>query len=224
MRNAICFLLGLLASSSCAAPQVLRYQSAAFQPATQPALCYASPLSIVKFLVGDQQQARPDWFLSAMVARVLKKALLVHRAPLHLTTELVIDSVQRPALSFEISRAVNQLALKKSIDSLQLPLLAQAVRRQPQRYTLVMLYQGFTRAVDSYARASMRGSRSMALYGVGSMPIKAMSALCVLVYDSQTQRIVYVRESVEGHEPLDAERMGRHLQRLVGADFSFTAK
>ena len=211
----------LLGGTSCAGSRGLHYTSPTFQPANHPGLGYMPPLSAVKLLVGDQQDARPDRFLSGMVSRQTKKALLSYRTPLHLLHEVAVDSLERPLLLREVGSAMQQLALRMPLDSLRFPLLHRLAGPSSQPYTLLLLSRGFTRSVDNYARASSRGANSMAIYGVGMMPTKSMTTIYALVYDRQSQRLVYIRESTESHEPLDARHTTRHLQRLLGADFGF---
>lgn len=223
-KKAVWLLAILLAGASCAGTRGLRYTSPTFEPAAHPNLSYTPPLSAIKLLVGDQQEVRPDRFLSAMVARQTCKALLLHSVPLHLLQEVRIDSLQRPALLREVGAAVQQLAQRQPVDSLQLPLLSQLLRQQAPpapAYTLILLSRGFTRSSDNFARAGSRGGHAMALYGTGSMPVKSMTTVYALIYDRQQQRLVYVRESTESHEPLDLKRTARHIERLMSPDFKF---
>ncbi|WP_156176164.1 hypothetical protein [Hymenobacter terrenus] len=171
-------------------------------------------MSTVALIVGDRARLRSDRFLSAMVSRVMKEALMTHRDALHLTNEVVIDSLQRQAVLREASIAVRQLVLKKTTDSLRFPLLDQLTQQQERRYVFLSLCTGFTRTNDNYLRASVANDN----------PRKASTTIYALVYDKQSQRIVYAQGLTESHEPLDPARMAQHLQRLLNADFGFAQK
>jgi hypothetical protein len=226
-RSLFVFLV-LLSLSGCVSSRQLQYTNPSFRPAARPAMDYATPLSAVRLMVGEQVPPKPDWFLSGMVARDLKPCLLLYSNVLNLQQEVLVDSLDRPALQQEMNRLLRHVALKSPDDSLHAPLLQEIVQSRPQRYTLLLLCDGITRTADNYARASARSARTTAMYGVpygaSTAPVKAKTRLSVIVYDRQRQQVVYARASAEAHEPTSPKDILRHLQRLLGKDFGFTAE
>ncbi|GAA4359021.1 hypothetical protein GCM10023185_25230 [Hymenobacter saemangeumensis] len=225
MRPVLLLFFCLFFCSVSCTRKLTSYTSPTFRPSATTELSFATPLSSASYLVGYQLLARTDPFFSSMVARVDKQALLTLRTPLHLVSEVVIDSLERPALTREIRRAVLGMRARVNPDSVRMPLLNQLTGLSGFRYTMVLFSQGFARSTDNYAMVGGRSAHTGAMFDPAGQPvavpppIKSATALCVMIYDNQQQRIVYAQETSKNYQPHNSRQTARHLRRLLSSEF-----
>lgn len=185
-------------------------------------LAYVSPVTTVA-VARNLSPATADKAATLESARLLRLALLQHRAELQLRNEVTIpDSLLLQARQ-EIYAAVLGVEQHWQLGGgANLPVLDYLLGQQRQRYALLTVASGLTyiprRPPPNLAGLPRLGSSPGYPYTAAGQP---KSNIFLLIYDQQQHAIVYYRHTppLATNEPLDGLTMQQEFAKLLKKDF-----
>jgi hypothetical protein len=213
-------LSGLLAS--CSANSIVR---TGFRVPVAHDLAYVSPVTTVAVIhYGSPAVANKEATLES--ARLLRLALVQHRAELRLRNEVEVPDSLLLQARHEVYEAVLGIEQHWQLaGGADLPVLDYLLSQQSQRYALLTVASGFTRIpklnvilAKSYGRI---GGYPFAAAPSGPMSKQAKSNIFLLIYDRKQKAIVYYRRTpvISEREPLDAASLEKQFAKLLKKDF-----
>ncbi|MGI4760987.1 MAG: hypothetical protein ACRYF0_09795 [Janthinobacterium lividum] len=186
-------------------------------------LAFVSPVTTVA-VSRNFWPATADKAATLESARLLRLALLQHRAELRLRNEVTIpDSLLLQARQ-EIYQAVLGIEAHWQLASgANMPVLNYLLSQQRQRYALLTVASGLT-FIPKRPPPVLAGQPRLGGSGGSASPTLAgqpKSNIFLLIYDQQRQAIVYYRHTppLATNEPLAAASLEQDFAKLLKQDF-----
>lgn len=210
----------LLILTSCSAPKAL---TSSAKPDEITDLKAFDAVTYIE-LIEESNRSNYNDSLSLASQRLFMNVLgsFEGRLPLSGTLSITDQDVQN-AYDIEITNMIRQIEHQKSLNNLIVsPVVDSILEARQQRYGLITVATGYTRASGNYSKQIAKGL-GLAVLTLGmfyTVPVKASSDVYMLIVDSRYNEVVFYKKSIlTDREPLDETVLKNQIQSIFSGYF-----